>query len=377
MDFTKITEEDLLNKGVFGLPDTPDLSTQDMQEKFDEISKDVIIPKINALIDELETIKSIEKVADSVEDSDTSIPTGKAVAQFVVGRTNELAKKPVYKSAGGFPSVGDIFTIYIDDTVSPRLLYTWDEKNGYVLTGGAGGGGGEPSSDGVVLLEITSAVYEALPNNEKMRDDVQYFISDKSIIKYKDKSYGGNGGEVDIDYSELEFDTEEIVVENPMEDDIPVVADEYSAAITYEVGDYCIRDNALYKCTGATSGAWDASKWTATTIGSELDAVNDKIGNDFAYLGRYQIPGNGSKTLTVGFGSYLLVTRQGGSLSLNGLAFICITGYSSGTFAEKIVGGGSFKDSVTFNFNSSYSDLIVNNSHVGGFDVILYRLGKH
>jgi hypothetical protein len=209
MNFTKITEEDLLNKGVFGLPDTPGLTTQQMQEKFDELSKDVIIPKFNSLIDELELLKNIKKVSDTVEDSNESIPTGKAVTELVKENNSELAKKPVYKSAGGFPEVGDVFTVYIDDTVSPRLLYTWDEKNGYVLTGGTGG---KPSGDGVVLLETTSAVYEALPNNEKMRDDVQYFISDKGIIKYKDKSYGGNGGDVDIDYSEIEFDTEEIVV---------------------------------------------------------------------------------------------------------------------------------------------------------------------
>lgn len=219
MNFTKITEEDLLNKGVFGLPDTPGLTTQQMQEKFDELSKDVIIPKLNALIEELEPIKSIERVSDSVEESDKSIPTGNAVKKLVDNKANELAKKPVYKSAGGFPEVGDAFTVYIDDTVSPRLLYTWDAEKGYILTGGSGGGGGETPSASIVLMEITSAVYEALPNNEKMRDDVQYFISDKGVIKYKDKSYGGNGGDVNIDYSELEFDTEEIVVENPMEDD--------------------------------------------------------------------------------------------------------------------------------------------------------------
>lgn len=212
MNFTKITEEDLLDKGVFGLPDTPGLTTQQMQEKFDELSKVVIIPKFNALIEELEPIKSIERVSDSVEESDKSIPTGNAVKKLVDNKANELAKKPVYKSAGGFPEVGDAFTVYIDDTVSPRLLYTWDDEEGYVLTGGS-------SSGGAVLLEISTDGYNKLPEVEKMRDDVQYFISDEGIIKYKDKSYGGNGGDVDIDYSELEFDTEEIVVVDPMEDE--------------------------------------------------------------------------------------------------------------------------------------------------------------
>lgn len=49
----KILEADLLNKGVIGLPDTPNLSTSEMQEKFDEIAIDVITPKHNQLIDDI------------------------------------------------------------------------------------------------------------------------------------------------------------------------------------------------------------------------------------------------------------------------------------------------------------------------------------
>lgn len=53
MAFNKITSDDTQNKGVTGLPDTPNLSTADMQKKFDELSLSVIIPKFNALIDDL------------------------------------------------------------------------------------------------------------------------------------------------------------------------------------------------------------------------------------------------------------------------------------------------------------------------------------
>ena len=35
MSFNKITTSDLTNKGVSGLPDTPGLSTSEMQRKFD------------------------------------------------------------------------------------------------------------------------------------------------------------------------------------------------------------------------------------------------------------------------------------------------------------------------------------------------------
>lgn len=54
MAFTKILDSDVADKGVIGLPDTPNLSTQAMQEKFDEIALDVLKPKHNELIDELE-----------------------------------------------------------------------------------------------------------------------------------------------------------------------------------------------------------------------------------------------------------------------------------------------------------------------------------
>ena len=54
MAFTHITPADLSGKGVVGLPDTPQLSALAMQQKFDEITTDVIVPKFNALADELD-----------------------------------------------------------------------------------------------------------------------------------------------------------------------------------------------------------------------------------------------------------------------------------------------------------------------------------
>lgn len=51
--FTKIEKTDYNGKGVIGLPDSPQLSTTAMQEKFEEIPIEVIIPKFNGLVDEL------------------------------------------------------------------------------------------------------------------------------------------------------------------------------------------------------------------------------------------------------------------------------------------------------------------------------------
>lgn len=53
MAFTKITDGDLKDKGVIGLPDTPGLSTSEMQAKFEQITREVIVPKFNQLVNEL------------------------------------------------------------------------------------------------------------------------------------------------------------------------------------------------------------------------------------------------------------------------------------------------------------------------------------
>ena len=66
MGFTKITEEDVKNKGVVGLPDTPNLSTIEMQKKFDELTNDVVIPKFNNLIEEMEKA-GVDKAVSSDE----------------------------------------------------------------------------------------------------------------------------------------------------------------------------------------------------------------------------------------------------------------------------------------------------------------------
>lgn len=53
----------------------------------------------------------------------------------------------------------------------------------------------------------------------------------------------------------------------------------YNPAATYALGDYCIRDWTLYKCTTAitTPEAWTIAHWTACKIGTEIKALNDNL----------------------------------------------------------------------------------------------------
>ena len=87
MAFTKITENDTINKGVIGLPDTPNLSTSEMQAKFEELSNDVIIPKFNNLVDELEA-------KSAAGNTGATIPSGiNAVSENVQAVLNGIAEK--------------------------------------------------------------------------------------------------------------------------------------------------------------------------------------------------------------------------------------------------------------------------------------------
>ena len=58
-----------------------------------------------------------------------------------------------------------------------------------------------------------------------------------------------------------------------------IVSDEYSGYSIYNVGDYCIYKNKLYRCiTAVTTGeAFDSAKWEETSVKSELSTLNSNI----------------------------------------------------------------------------------------------------
>lgn len=60
------------------------------------------------------------------------------------------------------------------------------------------------------------------------------------------------------------------------------LAANYSASATYAVGDYCIKDGTLYRCTTAiTSGEnWNSGHWTAAKIGPDVSASKSSLFTD-------------------------------------------------------------------------------------------------
>ena len=57
------------------------------------------------------------------------------------------------------------------------------------------------------------------------------------------------------------------------------MADEYSPSSTYSVGDLCIYENTLYKCTTAieTAEEWTVGHWTQTTIADTIDDLSGSV----------------------------------------------------------------------------------------------------
>ena len=85
-DAYKITSADRSNKGVTGLPDTPGLSTGDMQARFDSLGN-LAIDKFNSMVD---------SVGDAVTNDDTKLPTMKAIVDYVVSMGGGDMTKAVY-----------------------------------------------------------------------------------------------------------------------------------------------------------------------------------------------------------------------------------------------------------------------------------------
>jgi hypothetical protein len=85
-DAYKISSADRVNKGVTGLPDTPGLSTGDMQARFDSLAN-LSIDKFNTMLD---------SVGDTVVNDDTKLPTMAAIVDYVVAMGGGDMVKAVY-----------------------------------------------------------------------------------------------------------------------------------------------------------------------------------------------------------------------------------------------------------------------------------------
>lgn len=101
-------------------------------------------------------------------------------------------KPPYYGAYADFPDEGDPDRTYIDDTVDPRLMYTWDSTdNKYILTGGAGGADGGSVDIPITLTSAgwtgTTAPYQQTVTVPQMREGMTplfFLASEGDAVQY-------------------------------------------------------------------------------------------------------------------------------------------------------------------------------------------------
>lgn len=169
-------------------------------------------------------------------------------------------------------------------------------------------------------------------------------------------------------------------------------ADIYSKK-TYAVGDYCIYENALYKCNTAISSAedWTAEHWTKTTIANELKSIIGSVttlNNSVTRLNSKTSPTY--RTNDVKLSSYIAKTSSGlytemGNLGMFG-GFVQLKAGTYGTDdilftlpsicrnGIYIIGGNTNK-SFFFRINPGTGNVVFNNPETISADVYIFLNG--
>ena len=146
MAFTKITDADLQNKGVIGLPDTPGLSTTEMQEKFDEIALDVLAPKHNGLVDELNASSAAGNMGAINPQGTASTVQTELDNRYPISTVTQLLDNKVDKEEGKTLSTNDFSAAY-----KYKLDNIEDNANNYVLPKGSQSSLGGVMGDGTTF----------------------------------------------------------------------------------------------------------------------------------------------------------------------------------------------------------------------------------
>lgn len=214
MAFTdlEITSTDLSGKGNTGQPDTPNLTTAQMQAILDQIPLEVIIPRFNQLLASLDATDFATLI--------TSLSTDKMLYQ----RLNE----------------------YDQMEVSP------DNVNWSLIASGK---------------EVLDPTLEA-DNAKKLGGQLPayYQKATDNALTTTEKTTTGAINEINTALGNVDTTANE--------------APPYSPSSTYAVGKYVSHEKHIYECTTAieVAEAWNATHWTQTTLGAELETVNNSLG---------------------------------------------------------------------------------------------------
>lgn len=190
----------------------------------------------------------------------------------------------------------------------------------------------------------------------------QVLMSDGNNLENKIKNIGGGSTEITIIKDGVETTL------NGMRINQYDTKDEYDEATKI--------DGEFYSYPDGYDEALDTESTNAiqnAAVANAINLINEKI--EVIKFKDYGLAnGNTSTTIETGDGLFLVVAWQGGSLTLCGIALVCVTGYTDGCFVSKIAGGSLFNSNLTFTVNASNKSFTVNNTHVGGFHLSSYKL---
>lgn len=127
MALKKVTDSDLLSKGVTYLADRPRLgSTATLKRKFEEILRDVMIPTFNQNVDEQSPLNALvpvtyENSSKALEASSSAYDYAKKAFEAVLDGGDALVQNPVQ---GTLTSVGqalwDVFLCFSPGPILPE-----------------------------------------------------------------------------------------------------------------------------------------------------------------------------------------------------------------------------------------------------------------
>ena len=133
------------------------------------------------------------------------------------------------------------------------------------------------------------------------------------------------------------------------------ITSEYSSSSTYAVGDYCIHDNVLYRCTTeiSTAEAWTSAHWTATNVDAELDRKVNKS----------DVVNNLTSTATDKPGSAAMLKKLNDEkqpiISDAGVGFTVASGITSGLFIRRYGNVVCINGYVQYNTNFPASNTFI------------------
>lgn len=191
MSFTKITEQELNSRGATTLPNQPQIAAQALKQEFDAPAKEIVAPKFNNLIDELEattaaasigmtaptgrTGNTIQAIVDDIS-SDISEAVADAHThsnKTVLDKFGEEEGEPTYDGnpIGGGGGSGDMRkSVYDSDNTVANAggIVDYVESQAYTLPtassevlGGVKVGTNLSISDGVLSASYSDATTEA------------------------------------------------------------------------------------------------------------------------------------------------------------------------------------------------------------------------